>query len=200
MNDSRLNIPHCFGQAASFAVTCKACKSCANSIECAKKVLDRLEAINQKLDVTDLMRTTQAFLDKKGITRDRVIKTVAVTQRFAKPMSVKFDVPKEVNDLPIKAKKLVESIIKNGINIKRDIEQGVVNYGSKFRAKYMLNVQGLLIESKGRKVSREELKEALLMDRDLSCAALSNLSSTVVRALLALNVIIELDERYLCLA
>lgn len=185
--------PHCWGVAASFTPTCKECRNCPYNISCAKQVLNKLALINERLNVMDLMKRTQAFLDKKGVKRELVIESKGVEQRFAQPLRVRFEVPTNISSLPRGAKMIAEAICKAGIDMRKDANQKTNSFNSRFRPSFMIGVQELVNQGC---FTHDDIKAVIAGDRDVKPSTLKVRASSVATALSALGVVIKYGNEY----
>lgn len=184
--------PHCLGQAASFSLKATHCKRCEYSVQCATKVMTRLNEINKTLDVTDIMRTTQAFLDKHGVHTDSITK--GGKTRFMTSASTTFDVAPETIDCAVRAKKIALTILKRGIDMKADIRRGDNNLIG-VKPTYLAAIHQALAEQ--RTLTHESIKTLIRQDRpDCRESAVSNHASWVTQALIAIGVIEKNGDNY----
>lgn len=184
--------PHCIGQAVSFSTSVPTCKRCACNVACAEKVMTRLIDINERLDVTDMLAATQSFLDKNGVKTEAIKEGGKV--RFATSVSVKFDVDLSLVNCGIRAKKIANSILKKGIDIKADIARGENKLHS-VKPSYLASIQDHIQQNKS--ITHEEVKQIIRThnpsNRD---TAISNSASWTVQALTAIGVIEKIGEKY----
>ena len=185
--------PFCYGRCSSFNSTGTLCKKCPFGRDCAFKVMLNLAEINETLDVVDLMKRTQTFLDKYGVERKAPIKSKSGAKvRFATSLK-EVDMPPFVESLPVKSKMLAKALIKSGINMHLDAMQGVNGFDSGFRPAYMRKVQDLLINGQ---FSIDDLKRAISSETSLSNQALRNAASTVVRTMKELGFIQSYGNKF----
>lgn len=185
--------PFCYGRCSSFNSTGALCKKCPFGRDCAFKVMLNLAEINETLDVVDLMKRTQSFLDRYGVERKAPIKSKSgAKMRFATSLT-EVEVPQFVEALPVKSKMLAKALIKSGINMQLDARQGVNSFDSSFRPTYMRKVQDLLINGQ---FTTDELKLAISSEASLSQQALRNAASTVVRTMKELGFIQSCGNKF----
>lgn len=184
--------PHCMGQAASFSAASAFCKKCEYAVDCAQQVMTRLEVINETLDVSDIMTTTQSFLDKHGVHTKSISK--GGKTRFVTGMSVKFDVDVDLSGCSIRAQKIATAILKRGIDIKADIRRGD-NKLRDVRPTYLASIQDH-IGSFG-EISHDDIKNIIRSERPNSKeTAISNGASFAAQALMAIGVIEKMGSKY----
>ncbi|MBS9810603.1 MULTISPECIES: hypothetical protein [Vibrio harveyi group] len=192
MMDTRL-APHCLGQAASFFPTSTHCKRCEYGVDCAQKVMTRLEEINQELDVSDIMRATQSFLDKNGV-HTKAIASGASKLRFASYLPIEFDIDTDLSNCSVRAGKIAKAILRRGIDIKSDIKRGE-NHLKDLKPEYLYSVQEHL--SRHGKITHPELKNIIREEKPNSKeTAVSNSASWTAQALIAIGVIEKIGDDY----
>lgn len=192
MIDLRL-APHCLGQAASFNPSGAICKRCEYSVECAKQTMTRLNTINKTLDVTDIMRTTQSYLDKHGIHTDAIEETSG-KMRFATSASIIFDVDMDLSHCGIRARKIATSILKRGINMRADIRRGINNLKG-VKPTHLFDIQNHLM--KHGRISHQEIKDLVRKEKpNCKDTVISNSASWTAQALVAIGVVERLGDNY----
>ncbi len=191
MKDLKL-APHCMGQAASFSLSATQCKRCDYSVECAKKVMTRLNEINKDLDVTDILRGTQSFLDKHGVHTGTIEK--GGKTRFMTSGPAFFDVNPDELKCGVRAKKIATTILKRGIDMKADIRRGDNNLIG-VRPTYLAAIHDAL--ARDRLITHESIKTLIRQDRpDCLESVVSNHASWVAQALIAIGVIEKNGDSY----
>ena len=85
-----MNAPGCFGAASVFSHDSNTCRACPQFDECAGKALERLQAISETVNVTDLMRKHQraqqrASIDRHAQQHEEEVKNERIIQR-SKPI------------------------------------------------------------------------------------------------------------------
>ncbi len=179
--------PHCFSHAASFFPTAKLCKSCPFNIACAQAVLERLKALNARVDVADMVVDTQRFLDQRQI-------PIVPVKLIARGRVKDFDVEMDLSKCGVRARKLAVAILRRGINIKADLSRGE-NSLRDFKPKHLALIHDALAE-KGF-VTHEEVKKMVRqISPNIKSSAVSNCASWTVSALIAMKVIEKYGERY----
>lgn len=185
--------PFCFGRAASFNSTGAFCKKCPFGQSCASNVMTTLNSVNEEINVVDLMKRTQTFLDRYGVERKAPIKPASKAKlRFATALK-QVDYPPFVEQLPSKSRMLARALIKSGIDMRLDAKQGVNGFGDNFRPAYMRKVQDLLITGE---FTSDELKSVISSETTLSQQALRNAASTVVSTMKELGFIKAYGNKY----
>jgi hypothetical protein len=186
--------PHCWGQVICFSATAKDCKNCDSGKSCAIQVRESLGELAERIDVSSLIRTNQAFLDKAGVPRS------VIKQELKGPLpgivgkvSERFEVEADFSGLSHHARRIATAIHRAGIDMANDAKHGLNQFRAmKFRPEYMASVQDLMTAQ--RAFSRDDLKIAILEEKEMTAPALNNTCSFVISAMLALDAIVTVGD------
>lgn len=183
-----MNSLGCFGFATTFDSTSAQCKGCSNLVACAEKVEDTLNTLEgEGVNVGDLLKKVQHCYDKNGIT-----KTIGSTQTNMS-VALSMDDKALVDSLPKNVAALVKSIVKKGVDISASIKRNS-NPFKHCKPEYMRGVCELLLVEKEFTATQVEAyiqNEKPLWNR----TTIKNHASIARRALLALNVIQQIDGK-----
>lgn len=187
--------PFCWGQAACFRADAKRCETCPHNVECVRVVLERLGEISKEVNVSPLIVSARAFLDKRGVIVD-VQESTDVKVRMASAVSINFDttdVEALTEGLAIRAKKIAVAMAKKGINMSADAQRNTNSMRSiRFKPEYMADIQDMVNQNK--EFTREMVKEAIANGKEMKSSLLNNSCSFAISAMKALGFITEIGQ------
>lgn len=189
--------PFCWGRATCFRANAKTCTGCAYATDCAKQVLSNLSEINTTLNVGDLIVTTRAFLDKRGVHTTTTDTSAEVKLRFAEKAPVRFEIAEDVNArlnaLSIRARRVALTLMKAGIDMRADARRGTNSLRTlKLKPAYMAEVQDLL--NAHPVFSRDMVRSVIAQRHSLKYSTLNNAVSFAVAAMQAMGFITCIGE------
>lgn len=189
--------PFCWGRATCFRANAKACVSCPYATDCAKQVIENLRVINDTLSVGDLIVTTRAFLDKRGVHDVADVGDCEAKVRFAEKAPIRFDIETEthhrLNVLSVRARRIALTLLKSGIDMRADARRGTNSLRTlKLKPAYMAEVQDLL--NAHPVFSRDMVRSVIAQRHSLKYSTLNNAVSFAVAAMQAMGFITCIGE------
>lgn len=186
-----VNAPGCWGSAITNNPSSEKCKSCPFLKMCSKKVAESLLEIHKDTDVSKLIaryevkeRPKCANVTKKAANKKEKVKIFELSDKDIELIS----------SLPKKSGKVVEQLLKKGINLKVEIRSGENPFNLTSPA-FMKSPCKLLIES-GQFTKRDLINQFNSDFSDWSAATLKSHTNISLSTLKALNVVEHIDNLY----